>query len=519
MSEKITALTEQASGTLADDDLFVDVDVSDTTMAPTGTNKKSKWSSIKATLKTYFDSLYATAAQGGLADTAVQPGDLGTAAYADTADFATAAQGTKADNALQPAEVKSANFTAANDGAYVVTATCTVTDPSPSEGKGFTVIVRNGTATIGGTAYSTAGQQVRRLFHSGAWANYVDVLTTDSRLSDARTPTAHAASHVNGTDDIQDATASQKGLMTAAYATKLDGIEASADVTDAVNVGSSIHGATAKTTPVDGDTAPLIDSAASNVLKKVTWANIKTTLKTYFDTLYALTGTISSSGLTMSTARILGRTTASTGAVEELTATSATAFLNALVGDSGSGGTKGLAPAPAAGDAAAGKFLKADATWAVPGGGGGKILQVVQATKTDTASVTGQSFTSVFSGSITPSSASSKVLVIVMLSVGGASANGAYIRLMRNSSTTILGDAAGSRVQCTTMNYTNVATGFMGVPIAYLDSPATTSAVTYDVEFASLSTGIVYLNRSSTDSNTSAFSRGASTLIMMEVGA
>lgn len=42
-----------------------------------------------------------------------------------------------------------------------------------------------------------------------------------------------------------------------------------------------------------------------------------------------------------------------------------------LVGDSGAGGTKGAAPAPSAGDAAAGKFLKADATWAVPPGGGG----------------------------------------------------------------------------------------------------------------------------------------------------
>jgi hypothetical protein len=42
-----------------------------------------------------------------------------------------------------------------------------------------------------------------------------------------------------------------------------------------------------------------------------------------------------------------------------------------LVGDTGSGGTAGFAPAPGVGDAAAGKFLKADATWAVPAGGGG----------------------------------------------------------------------------------------------------------------------------------------------------
>lgn len=39
--------------------------------------------------------------------------------------------------------------------------------------------------------------------------------------------------------------------------------------------------------------------------------------------------------------------------------------------DTGSGGLAGNAPAPGAGDAAAGKFLKADATWAVPSGGGG----------------------------------------------------------------------------------------------------------------------------------------------------
>ena len=41
------------------------------------------------------------------------------------------------------------------------------------------------------------------------------------------------------------------------------------------SVENSIHGATAKTTPVDADEVGLIDSAASNALKKVTWANLK----------------------------------------------------------------------------------------------------------------------------------------------------------------------------------------------------------------------------------------------------
>jgi hypothetical protein len=50
------------------------------------------------------------------------------------------------------------------------------------------------------------------------------------------------------------------------------------------------HSATGKTTPVDNDELPLVDSAASNVLKKLLWSNVKATLKTYFDTLYAATG-------------------------------------------------------------------------------------------------------------------------------------------------------------------------------------------------------------------------------------
>lgn len=63
-----------------------------------------------------------------------------------------------------------------------------------------------------------------------------------------------------------------------------------------VTIGTLINNATAKATPVDADFLGLMDSAAANVLKKLSWANVKATLKTYFDTLY--TGTVTSVSVT-----------------------------------------------------------------------------------------------------------------------------------------------------------------------------------------------------------------------------
>ena len=111
----------------------------------------------------------------------------------------------------------------------------------------------------------------------------------------------------------------------------------------------AIENGTDKATPVDADLLPLVDSAATYALKKLTWANVKATLKAYYDavsstltnkgislTTNTVTGTKAefdaavsdgnicfdgdaATNLTMSTARILGRSTASTGAVEEIT--------------------------------------------------------------------------------------------------------------------------------------------------------------------------------------------------------
>lgn len=60
---------------------------------------------------------------------------------------------------------------------------------------------------------------------------------------------------------------------------------------DQVSIGLIIDGAASKATPVNADEIPIADSAASFVTKKLTWANLKATLKTYFDTLYQAVGT------------------------------------------------------------------------------------------------------------------------------------------------------------------------------------------------------------------------------------
>lgn len=95
-------------------------------------------------------------------------------ARTDAANMTTAANQTAWRQALDVVGVvKNGSFTAENQSAYVMVATGTVTDPgTPAEGEGFVVLVRNGTATVGGTAYATAGTIIRRIYHSGAWANY-----------------------------------------------------------------------------------------------------------------------------------------------------------------------------------------------------------------------------------------------------------------------------------------------------------------------------------------------------------
>lgn len=76
-----------------------------------------------------------------------------------------------------------------------------------------------------------------------------------------------------------------KRYMTDAQETKLDSVETSADVTDATNVGAVNAAATSKTTPVAADSLPIVDSEASNVIKRVTFTNLMAFIASFTQTL------------------------------------------------------------------------------------------------------------------------------------------------------------------------------------------------------------------------------------------
>lgn len=106
-----------------------------------------------------------------------------------------------------------------------------------------------------------------------------------------------------------------------------------------------------------------------------------------------------------------------------------------------------------------------------------KILQVVQATTTTGFSTTSTSFTDTnLSASITPSSTSSKIIIMAMGQCRNSSTNNTYFTLLRGS--TNLGDSTGGFGR--QGNASSVTT--MNAYPFYMDSPSTTSATTYKVQ-------------------------------------
>lgn len=150
--------------------------------------------------------------------------------------------------------------------------------------------------------------------------------------------------------------------------------------------------------------------------------------------------------------------------------------------------------------------------WATPAGGGGKVLQVVSATYSTNTTVSTTTFTdSGLSASITPSLATSKVLILSTTPVqieDSPQTNiiGGAIRLLRDSTeiykpagTNDFGIGAGRSI-------------YMPVSMVYLDSPATTSSLTYKVQGKPQSTANgQYLAFQS--------SSGTSSMILLEIGA
>jgi hypothetical protein len=156
--------------------------------------------------------------------------------------------------------------------------------------------------------------------------------------------------------------------------------------------------------------------------------------------------------------------------------------------------------------------------WVTLGSG---VLQVVSTVKTDTFSASTSNTWADITGlsvSITPSSSSSKVLVVSAIH-GSATTNGvANIQLIRGSTAIAIGDAAGSRPQSSSSIDSNGGEPIMSSSITFLDSPATTSATTYKLALnTGDNTGTAYINRTSADANNIYSGRYASTITVMEI--
>jgi hypothetical protein len=159
----------------------------------------------------------------------------------------------------------------------------------------------------------------------------------------------------------------------------------------------------------------------------------------------------------------------------------------------------------------------------------GTVVQVVQGVKRDTWSVSGVATTfyevSGYSVSITPKFANSKIFV-----TGTVHVSSWYWeiqgRLYRNGSVIddATGDTRGSRTRATfTQNLyqgaTNVRSSWASVPFQYLDSPNTTSAITYSIALNGYGSGLVGVNRNVADDSDAAdyFANPISTIMVMEI--
>ena len=161
--------------------------------------------------------------------------------------------------------------------------------------------------------------------------------------------------------------------------------------------------------------------------------------------------------------------------------------------------------------------------------GGGKILQVVATEITATVTMTSSSYIDLtgMTVDITPTAASSKILVSVTGSAScshGDNAKFKLVRLVNSASATDVhvGDAAGSRTRAFYGWGETTSTHSDTVSTQFLDSPSysLTDELTYKVQWTGYAVSRVNTwNRTSTDTDNANFYRGASSIIAWEIAA
>jgi len=157
-------------------------------------------------------------------------------------------------------------------------------------------------------------------------------------------------------------------------------------------------------------------------------------------------------------------------------------------------------------------------------GGGGKILQVVNIIKTDASLIsTSWSDISGLSVAITPSDTSSKIYIDCNVSAAGGRAS--WVKLLRDiggagyADSTFIGDAGGSRIQCS-ISTTHTDYGQVNGNIGYLDTTNTTSEVTYKLQGKATSSSYkLGINRDWSDADSYEYGRAASSMTLYEIGA
>ena len=154
---------------------------------------------------------------------------------------------------------------------------------------------------------------------------------------------------------------------------------------------------------------------------------------------------------------------------------------------------------------------------------GGKIAQVLSATKTDTFSTTSATYVDVtgLSVAITPAATSSKIYVMVTISGSGQS--GFKYRIVRGTTGISVGTGSMSNRIPTTGGGSNRNYNELSNPSSnFLDSPSTSSAVTYKVQvYANDNDGVTTanINKTGNDTDNNVTPRTTSTITVMEVAA